>query len=1178
MIDRATLVSECQNLLRRMEDDIRQWTLQDQALTERLRADHAELRRRERTATTFESWLDDDVMQAAASWVLGCVFVRFMEDNDLIAQPYIAGPTGADGRENRLERAQQHRSAYFHKNPADSDRQYLQHVFGEVGKIPACHDLFAEDRNPLWRLSVSGDGAGELVRFWQETDPDTGRIVRDFVTNDIGDTRFLGDLYQDLSEAARKKYALLQTPEFVEEFILDYTLDPAIETFGLDDFRMIDPACGSGHFLLGSFRRLLTRWEKQAPPGAHIEDLIRRALESVYGVDINPFAVAIARFRLMVAALDACQRERLADVPAFPLNLAAGDSLLMGSGMQQYFTSKLGEFWGPDYLVQGDHEVADSILSRKYHAVVANPPYITVKDRSLNQAYRERYKTCYRKYSLAVPFMERIYDLARDDGFTGQITSNSFMKREFGKKLIESYIRTIDLTHVIDTSVVYIPDYGTPTVILFGRKRPPVGNTVRAVMGIKGEPSTPADPARGLVWSAIVGQLGRPGSESEFVSVADTPREQFAKHPWSIGGGGAAELKTVLDEQSDKTLMGVIATISIGVVTLEDDAFASDLATMHRKSLSPAETVGFVEGDRLRDWLLDGPQAAFFPYDPNAFTPSASKTLLDVLWPLRTRLRNRVWFRQTQDQRGLKWFEYGMLSKPMLRTPFSIAFASVATHNHFVFDRGCKVFKQSAPIIKLPEGATEDDHLGLLGLLNCSTACFWMQQTLHNKGGPGGASSKDEKWHDFFDFSGTALQTFPLPAGRPLGIARRLDTLASQLSEMRPAAIVTRDVPEAETLATARRNEERLCGKMIAWQEELDWTCYKLYGLVNDPPLSDDPPPLVLGHRAFEIVLARNIAAGVIESKWFSWLGITPITEIPLAWSQHYREIVEKRIKLIGENQSIGLIESCMCKRRWEGTPWADRAHQALYSWLCDRIEGRRYWPETPELVGCRQLADQARNDADFMQVAALYRENDTFDVTGLVQELVEAESVPYLPALRYKDSGLRKRKQWEEVWELQRREDAGETMDIPVPPRYASKDFQSSVYWRHRGKLDVPKERFVSYPGAEREADGTLVVTWAGYDHAEQARALATYYHRVKDEEGWPADRLTPLLAGLDQLVPWVKQWHNAIDPAFGVRLGDYFDEFVRTEAHALGKTLDEIRAWRPAKASRRRTRKKEG
>jgi hypothetical protein len=40
------------------------------------------------------------------------------------------------------------------------------------------------------------------------------------------DTRFLGDLYQDLSQLARKRYALLQTPEFVEEFILDRTLEP----------------------------------------------------------------------------------------------------------------------------------------------------------------------------------------------------------------------------------------------------------------------------------------------------------------------------------------------------------------------------------------------------------------------------------------------------------------------------------------------------------------------------------------------------------------------------------------------------------------------------------------------------------------------------------------------------------------------------------------------------------------------------------------------------------------------------------------------------------------------------------------------------------------------------------------------------------------------------------------
>ena len=42
-----------------------------------------------------------------------------------------------------------------------------------------------------------------------------------------------------------------------------------------------------------------------------------------------------------------------------------------------------------------------------------------------------------------------------------------------------------------------------------------------------------------------------------------------------------------------------------------------------------------------------------------------------------------------------------------------------------ILDRGGKVFKQSAPIIKLPENATEDDHLALLGYLNSSVACFY---------------------------------------------------------------------------------------------------------------------------------------------------------------------------------------------------------------------------------------------------------------------------------------------------------------------------------------------------------------------------------------------------------------------------------------------------------------------
>jgi hypothetical protein len=112
-------------------------------------------------------------------------------------------------------------------------------------------------------------------------------------------------------------------------------------------------------------------------------------------------------------------------------------------------------------------------------------------------------------------------------------------------------------------------------------------------------------------------------------------------------------------------------------------------------------------------------------------------------------------------------------------------------------------------------------------------------------------------------------------------------------------------------------------------------------------------------------------------------------------------------------------------------------------------------------------------------------------------------------------------------------------------------------------GKLDVPKERFISYPHAERDADPTPLIAWAGWDDLQQAQALAGYYVQMKEREGWSPQRLTPLLAGLLELIPWLKQWHNAIDPQYGVGLGDYFADFVQEEVRALGLTADQVRSW---------------
>lgn len=447
MINPEVLLTDLKRLLGQLEGDLRERADEVPALGESLRLAYDRAKQAERTAQPFETWREEYLTQVAAAWILACVFVRFIEDNGLIDTPLLAG-SGL-----RLDQAKDQRTLYFQQHPTDSDREYLYYVFRKVKALPVAAPLFDERHNPLWTFSVSGDGATLLIEFWQRIDPATGTFAHDFADLALN-TRFLGDLYQDLSEAARKKYALLQTPEFVEEFILDRTLNPAIADFGLAAVRLIDPACGSGHFLLGAFHRLLREWQMREP-AVNVRELAQRSLDAVHGVDLNPYAVAIARFRLLIAALRASDIHKLADAPAFRMNLATGDSLLHGprpGGERQLYlhaeTDPLRHVYDTE-----DADELRRILGSQYQVVVGNPPYITVKDRVLSDAYRQRFGSCYRQYSLAVPFMERFFDLAivpadverRPAGYVGMITANSFMKREFGKRLIEEYIPRWDL-------------------------------------------------------------------------------------------------------------------------------------------------------------------------------------------------------------------------------------------------------------------------------------------------------------------------------------------------------------------------------------------------------------------------------------------------------------------------------------------------------------------------------------------------------------------------------------------------------------------------------------------------------------------------------------------------------------------------------------------------------------
>ena len=258
MIDHAALLATLKPLVTTLEASITERALATPEVAEHLEQEHRKAVTAKRTAMSLEEWREGEITQAAVAWVLACVFVRFLEDNGLIDQPLISGP-GA-----RRAAALGHREEHFRAHPEHSDREYLEACFREVARFPAVSALYDEQHNPLWRLGPTADGARELRETFAAIDPDTGLLVHDFTDPELG-TRFLGDLYQDLSETAKKRYALLQTPDFVERFILDRTLTPAIDEFGLDETRLIDPTCGSGHFLIGAFERMFALWQDREP-------------------------------------------------------------------------------------------------------------------------------------------------------------------------------------------------------------------------------------------------------------------------------------------------------------------------------------------------------------------------------------------------------------------------------------------------------------------------------------------------------------------------------------------------------------------------------------------------------------------------------------------------------------------------------------------------------------------------------------------------------------------------------------------------------------------------------------------------------------------------------------------------------------------------------------------------
>ena len=210
-------------------------------------------------------------------------------------------------------------------------------------------------------------------------------------------------------------------------------------------------------------------------------------------------------------------------------------------------------------------------------------------------------------------------------------------------------------------------------------------------------------------------------------------------------------------------------------------------------------------------------------------------------------------------------------------------------------------------------------------------------------------------------------------------------------------------------------------------------------------------------------------------------------------------------------------------------------------------MSDRRFWFDgqggrRPKSVAV--LADEVARDDEFVAVLALWEGRPDVPVVASLEKLLASEAVPYLAAYRYKDSGLRKRAAWETrgrcsgertlarttqrqgSWRRRSDPGAAEVRERGLPRSRSTGRIAASSTCRRSGSSSIPE--------AGREGDPTPVIGWAGWDHAQQALALATLI-QSGEQQGWSDERLIPLVAGLAELLPWVEQWHSDPDALYG-------------------------------------------
>lgn len=224
------------------------------------------------------------------------------------------------------------------------------------------------------------------------------------------------------SHKKRKEQGIYYTPKFVVDYIVNNTLGKKLEEAksisDLKQIKVLDSACGSGSFLTKALKMINDKYISFGNPG-NIHTKSEILLSNIYGVDLDPQAIELAKLNLLITALD-----KKAKLPDLTGNIRVGNSLLSYKGEELKNVSD--KDWLDKKPFNWQEEFVEILKKGGFDVIIGNPPYI--KEYTNREAFDGLHNSPYYqgKMDIWTLFACQAIDLLKEGGYLSFIAPNNW--------------------------------------------------------------------------------------------------------------------------------------------------------------------------------------------------------------------------------------------------------------------------------------------------------------------------------------------------------------------------------------------------------------------------------------------------------------------------------------------------------------------------------------------------------------------------------------------------------------------------------------------------------------------------------------------------------------------------------------------------------------------------------